>query len=138
MLTSGHNSKSSKDLLVLKLNKRILCTVVNADFLIVSKLLCARSILCVLYKIQISSRVVAQKRCDVELRKELSTLKEDMAGLSMVDEFAKYAKLQRRYNHVESILKANGEPFNLHADHQVKSLVAADQSVSSKIVPIGH
>ncbi|KYN30042.1 Tryptophan-rich protein [Trachymyrmex cornetzi] len=30
-----------------------------------------------------------------------------MAGLSMVDEFAKCAKLQRRCNHVENILKEN-------------------------------
>ncbi|TGZ32320.1 Aspartyl-tRNA synthetase, cytoplasmic [Temnothorax longispinosus] len=56
---------------------------------------------------EISSRVLAQKKHDIELRKELSTLKEDMAGLSIVDEFAKYAKLQRQYNHVESILKDN-------------------------------
>lgn len=62
-----------------------------------------------LYKTQISSRLFAQKRYDVVLRKELNNLKEDMTKLSMVDEFAKYAKLQRRYNHMESILKGNGE-----------------------------
>ncbi|XP_077279589.1 guided entry of tail-anchored proteins factor 1 isoform X2 [Temnothorax americanus] len=68
---------------------------------------------CVLHNIApflirfISSRVLAQKKHDIELRKELSTLKEDMAGLSIVDEFAKYAKLQRQYTHVESILKDN-------------------------------
>lgn len=53
--------------------------------------------------------MLAQKKYDVELRKELSILKEDMAGLSMVDEFAKYVKLQRQCNRVESILKENGE-----------------------------
>jgi len=64
-----------------------------------------------------------QKRYDVELRKELSNLKEDMARLSMVDEFAKYAKLQRRYNHMENILKENGESqyFSLHVPYQVKT-----------------
>ncbi|XP_036142906.1 guided entry of tail-anchored proteins factor 1 isoform X2 [Monomorium pharaonis] len=44
---------------------------------------------------------------DVELRKELSNLKKDMTGLSMVDEFAKYIKLQRQCNHIESILRGN-------------------------------
>jgi len=57
--------------------------------------------------------VLAQKRYDIELRKELNNLKENMAGLSMVDEFAKCAKLQRRYNHVENILKENSEFFLL-------------------------
>jgi len=55
--------------------------------------------------------VFVQKSSDVELRKELSSLKENMAGLSMVDEFAKYAKLQRQCNHVENILKENSEFF---------------------------
>jgi len=57
--------------------------------------------------------VLAQKRYDIELRKELSNLKENMAGLSMVDEFAKCAKLQRRCNYVENILKENSK-FFLH------------------------
>ena len=32
-----------------------------------------------------------------------------MAGLSIMNEFAKYAKLQRRYNQLENILKENGK-----------------------------
>ncbi|XP_012058775.1 PREDICTED: tail-anchored protein insertion receptor WRB-like [Atta cephalotes] len=76
-------------------------------------LLAISTLICILDNIMpflirfISSYVLAQKRYDIELRKELSNLKENMAGLSMVDEFAKCAKLQRRYNHVENILKEN-------------------------------
>lgn len=55
----------------------------------------------------IFSHVFAQRRYDTELRKEMSSLKEDMAKVSMMNEFAKYAKLQRKYNQLESILKEN-------------------------------
>ncbi|XP_071565944.1 guided entry of tail-anchored proteins factor 1 [Temnothorax nylanderi] len=77
------------------------------DLLVVSTLSCVLHNIAPFLIRFISSRVLAQKKHDIELRKELSNLKEDMAGLSMVDEFAKYAKLQRQYNHVESILKDN-------------------------------
>ncbi|XP_070172765.1 guided entry of tail-anchored proteins factor 1 [Polyergus mexicanus] len=51
--------------------------------------------------------IFAQRRYDIDLRNELSNLKEEMAGLSIMNEFAKYAKLQRRYNQLENILKEN-------------------------------
>lgn len=46
---------------------------------------------------------------DIELRNELINLKQEMTGISIVDEFSKYAKLQRRYNKLESTLKENGK-----------------------------
>ncbi|KAL6424261.1 hypothetical protein ACFW04_009828 [Cataglyphis niger] len=51
--------------------------------------------------------VFAQRRYDIDMRNELSNLKEEMAGLSIMNEFAKYAKLQRRHNQLENILKEN-------------------------------
>lgn len=51
----------------------------------------------------------AQRKYDIELRNELNDLKEKMAGLSIMNEFAKYAKLQRRYNQLENILKKNSK-----------------------------
>ncbi|XP_024872134.1 tail-anchored protein insertion receptor WRB-like [Temnothorax curvispinosus] len=81
--------------------------IAHMDLLVVSTLGCVLHNIAPFLIRFISSRVLAQKKHDIELRKELSTLKEDMAGLSIVDEFAKYAKLQRQYNHVESILKDN-------------------------------
>ncbi|XP_072763622.1 guided entry of tail-anchored proteins factor 1 [Anoplolepis gracilipes] len=51
--------------------------------------------------------VFAQRRYDIELRNELNSLKEEMAGLSIMNEFVKYAKLQRKYNQLENILKEN-------------------------------
>jgi len=77
------------------------------DLLVVSILSCILNNIVPFFIRFISSYVLAQRRYDVELRKELNNLREDMAGLSMVDEFAKYAKLQRRCNHIESILKEN-------------------------------
>ncbi|XP_032680731.1 tail-anchored protein insertion receptor WRB-like [Odontomachus brunneus] len=55
----------------------------------------------------ILSRQYAHKKCDHELWDEISNLKREMAGISMVNEFAKYARLQRKYNNLESILKNN-------------------------------
>lgn len=77
------------------------------DLLVISTLSCILDNIAPFLIRFISSRVLAQKRYDNKLRKELSNLKENMAELSMVDEFAKYAKLQRQYNRVESILKEN-------------------------------
>lgn len=51
----------------------------------------------------------AEIKYDTELRNELSELKHEMAGVSMVDEFSKYAKLQRKYNKVGSLLKNNSK-----------------------------
>lgn len=50
-----------------------------------------------------------QQKDYIELQDELHNLKKEMAGLSMVDEFAKYAKLQRKCNQLENILKENSK-----------------------------
>ncbi|XP_012234965.1 guided entry of tail-anchored proteins factor 1 [Linepithema humile] len=55
----------------------------------------------------IISYMFVEQKDYIELQNELSNLKKEMAGLSMVDEFAKYAKLQRKCNQVENILKEN-------------------------------
>ncbi|XP_025162082.1 tail-anchored protein insertion receptor WRB-like [Harpegnathos saltator] len=55
----------------------------------------------------ILSRLYTRKDYDRELWDELKNLKQQMAEISMVNEFAKYAKLQRKYNKAESILKDN-------------------------------
>lgn len=36
-----------------------------------------------------------------------------MVGISMVDEFSKYTKLQRKYNKLESTLKEKGKMISL-------------------------
>ncbi|XP_011705410.1 PREDICTED: tail-anchored protein insertion receptor WRB-like [Wasmannia auropunctata] len=77
------------------------------DLLVISTLSCILDTIAPFFIRFISSHMLAQKRYDVELRKELNNLKENMARLSMVDEFAKYAKLQRRCNHAENTLKEN-------------------------------
>ncbi|XP_039312905.1 guided entry of tail-anchored proteins factor 1-like [Solenopsis invicta] len=77
------------------------------DLLVVSTLSCILDVVAPFFIRFILSYVLVQKRYDVELRKELNNLKEGMARLSMVDEFAKYVKLQRQCNHVENVLKEN-------------------------------
>ncbi|KAK1132144.1 hypothetical protein K0M31_016275 [Melipona bicolor] len=53
----------------------------------------------------ITSRLYTLNKHDLELRKNLVHLKQEMTGISIVDEFSKYAKLQRKYNKLESTLK---------------------------------
>ncbi|XP_034189975.2 guided entry of tail-anchored proteins factor 1-like [Osmia lignaria lignaria] len=53
----------------------------------------------------ITSRFYTMNKQDIELRNELINLKQEMTGISIVDEFSKYAKLQRRYNKLESTVK---------------------------------
>lgn len=48
----------------------------------------------------------------MELRSELFNLKQEMIGISIVDEFAKYAKLQRKYNKLEGTLKEKGKAYS--------------------------
>ncbi|XP_015185170.1 PREDICTED: tail-anchored protein insertion receptor WRB-like [Polistes dominula] len=43
-------------------------------------------------------------RVEIELRKKYFEVKQEMAGISMVDEFSKYAKLQRKCNSLENQL----------------------------------
>lgn len=58
---------------------------------------------------QITSRLYTGNKHDIELRNDLINLRQEMIGLSIVDEFSKYAKLQRKYNKLESTLKEKGK-----------------------------
>lgn len=58
---------------------------------------------------QITSRLYTVNKHDIELRNDLINLKQEMIGISMIDEFSKYAKLQRKYNKLESTLKEKGK-----------------------------
>lgn len=58
---------------------------------------------------QITSHLYTVNKHDIELRNDLINLKQEMIGISMVDEFSKYAKLQRKYNKLESTLKEKGK-----------------------------
>lgn len=58
---------------------------------------------------QITSRLYTVNKHDIELRNDLINLKQEMIGISMVDEFSKYAKLQRKYKKLESTLKEKGK-----------------------------
>ncbi|XP_017881974.1 tail-anchored protein insertion receptor WRB-like [Ceratina calcarata] len=52
-----------------------------------------------------TSRFYTRSKQDVELRNDLINVKQEMGGVSILDEFSKYAKLQRRYNKLENELK---------------------------------
>ncbi|CAL7943626.1 unnamed protein product [Xylocopa violacea] len=53
----------------------------------------------------ITSRLYTINKHDKELRNDLINLKQEIVGISIVDEFSKYAKLQRKYNKLENTLK---------------------------------
>lgn len=46
---------------------------------------------------------------DFNAEAELMDIKREMNSISMVDEFAKYAKLQRRYNKLDGEYKTKGK-----------------------------
>ena len=48
---------------------------------------------------------------DQVVRKDLIALKKEMASISMVDEFSRYAKLQRKYNKLEVEAKEKSTYF---------------------------
>ncbi|XP_015605004.1 tail-anchored protein insertion receptor WRB-like [Cephus cinctus] len=52
-------------------------------------------------------RLYSGSKCDRILRDDLLNVRQEMSGISMVDEFSKYAKLQRKYNKLETELKDN-------------------------------
>lgn len=47
------------------------------------------------------------RKYDINLKNELISMRQEMAGISMVNEFSTYAKLQRKYNKLEAVLKQN-------------------------------
>ncbi|XP_012273138.1 tail-anchored protein insertion receptor WRB [Orussus abietinus] len=66
----------------------------------------------------IMTQLFSGVKVDQSLRAELYALKRELAGISMVDEFSKYAKLQRKYNKLEEELKMN---MNLRFSSKVKT-----------------
>ena len=48
---------------------------------------------------------------DHDMRNEMIDLKKQMSSISMVDEFAKYARLQRKYNKLQDQVKDKSNYF---------------------------
>ncbi|KZC09473.1 PREDICTED: tail-anchored protein insertion receptor WRB-like [Dufourea novaeangliae] len=65
----------------------------------------------------VTSRLYTVTKYDMELRKDLMNLKQEMVGISIVDEFSRFAKLQRKCNKIEGILK---ETANKRLTSQMK------------------
>lgn len=57
-----------------------------------------------------------KSQLEVDMEREISEIKSKLDQISMVDEFAKYAKLQRKLNALREGLKveSNNEPMNEH------------------------
>ncbi|XP_014477170.1 PREDICTED: tail-anchored protein insertion receptor WRB-like isoform X2 [Dinoponera quadriceps] len=77
------------------------------DLLLVSTLICVLDHVTPFLVKFIISRQYARKKYDCDLRHQLMDLRWEMTGISMVNEFARYARLQRKYNKLESVLKDN-------------------------------
>ncbi|XP_033340967.1 guided entry of tail-anchored proteins factor 1 [Megalopta genalis] len=75
------------------------------NLLVISTLSCALEYVIPIFIKYATTRFYTETKYDVELRTDLINLKQEMTGISIVDEFSKYAKLQRRYNKIEGVLK---------------------------------
>ncbi|XP_076247482.1 guided entry of tail-anchored proteins factor 1 [Calliopsis andreniformis] len=75
------------------------------NLLIISTLSCVLEYVMPILIKYVTSHLYRLTKHDIEVRNELGNLKKEMAGISMVDEFSKYAKLQRKYNKLEDSLK---------------------------------
>lgn len=75
------------------------------DLLLISTASCVLDYLVPSLIKYLTCRFYAVDKHDMELRNELINLKQKMVGISIVDEFSKYAKLQRKYNKLEGELK---------------------------------
>lgn len=61
--------------------------------------------------LQVINNIYSKSSNEEALRVELMKIKKDMKSISMADEFAKYAKLQRKYNKLEKEFKDAGNFF---------------------------
>lgn len=55
-----------------------------------------------------------ESREDKAIRRDLIALKKEMNNISMVDEFARYAKLQRKYNKMDDEAKTRSKKWVCH------------------------
>ncbi|XP_078039282.1 guided entry of tail-anchored proteins factor 1 isoform X2 [Augochlora pura] len=75
------------------------------NLLIISTICCALEYVIPVFIKYATTRFYTETSYDLELRTDLINLKQEMTGISIVDEFSKYAKLQRRCNKIEEVLK---------------------------------
>ncbi|XP_076281929.1 guided entry of tail-anchored proteins factor 1 [Lasioglossum baleicum] len=75
------------------------------NLLVISTISCALEYIVPIFIKYAATRFYTVTKHDLELRKDLINLKQEMTGINIVDEFSKYAKLQRKYNKIDGILK---------------------------------
>ncbi|KAG7188088.1 hypothetical protein KM043_015938 [Ampulex compressa] len=75
------------------------------NLLIISTVSCVLEYIVPVIIKRIVTHLYTGRNYDAELRTDLLCLKQEIAGISMVDEFSRYAKLQRKYNKLEGALK---------------------------------
>ncbi|KAL2725461.1 tail-anchored protein insertion receptor WRB-like [Vespula squamosa] len=75
------------------------------NLLLISTLICILEYIVPIVITYFTGHLYVGKKQEAELRKNLAILRQEMASISMVDEFSKYAKLQRKYNKLENTLK---------------------------------
>lgn len=75
------------------------------NLLLISTLSCFLELIVPIVIKYATNRLFSKTKQVIELQNDLVNLKQEMSGLSMIDEFSKYAKLQRKCNKLEGILK---------------------------------
>lgn len=92
------------------------------NLLLISTLTCILEYIVPTLITYITAYLYVGKKYEADLRKSLNVLKQEISGVSMVDEFSKYAKLQRKYNKLETTLK-NIETERLSNRKATRSLI---------------
>ncbi|XP_031831016.1 guided entry of tail-anchored proteins factor 1 isoform X2 [Nomia melanderi] len=87
------------------------------NLLVISTVSCVLEYIFPILVKYITTRLYTETKHDLEARKELVNLKQEMIELSIVDEFSKYAKLQRKYNKIEGSLK---ETVNMRLSYRIR------------------
>ncbi|XP_004842420.1 tail-anchored protein insertion receptor WRB isoform X2 [Heterocephalus glaber] len=77
---------------------------------------------------------VLQKDAEQEshMRAEIQDMKQELASVNMMDEFARYARLERKINKMTDRLKTHGPPVPLSGHRAVVTFPAAVSSVKSE------
>ena len=76
-------------------------------------------LICVCWNIQLSKIIQKDAEQEREMRAEIQDMKREHSSISMMDEFARYARLERKINKMTDKLKTHGKGH--HTVHQPRN-----------------
>ncbi|XP_066582709.1 guided entry of tail-anchored proteins factor 1-like [Prorops nasuta] len=82
------------------------------NLLLVATLICISDYIVPLIIVLVMAKLFSKEKVNKELSTEILSIKRELETISMVDEFAKYARLSRKYNALESTLNEKINEWN--------------------------